>query len=141
VDDLFREMQREGAHMVIVVDEYGHTAGIATLEDLVEVIVGEIRDEHEPQSDVTPDGDGFIVAGSFEVSRVAELTGFHPDEEIESNTVGGLVMEWLGHVPKPGEVVERDGIRLEVLASGETRVDQVRLSEVAPADPEPGAPS
>jgi CBS domain containing-hemolysin-like protein len=140
VDDLFREMQREGAHMVIVVDEYGHTAGLATLEDLVEVIMGEIRDEHEPQTDVTPDGDGFIVAGSFELSRVTELTGFQPDEEIESTTVGGLVMEWLGHVPKPGEIVERDGLRLEVVASGETRVDQVRMSKAAPAaEPESSA--
>jgi CBS domain containing-hemolysin-like protein len=129
VDDLFREMQREGAHMVVVVDEYGHTAGLATMEDLVEVIMGEIRDEHEPGSDVTPDGNGgFIVAGSFELSRVAEIAGYRPSEEVESTTVGGLVMEWLGHVPKPGETVEKDGIKLEVLAGGELRVDQVRLS-------------
>jgi CBS domain containing-hemolysin-like protein len=138
VDDLFRDMQREGAHMVIVVDEYGHTAGLATLEDLVEVIVGEIRDEHEPGSDVTPDGaGGFIVAGSFELARVPELTDFHPSDEITSTTVGGLVMEWLGHVPKPGEVVERDGLRLEVLASGDLRVDQVRLSQAQPPAVQP----
>ena len=131
VDDLFREMQGDGAHMVMVVDEYGNTAGLATMEDLVEVIMGEIRDEHEPGSDVTPDGKGgFIVAGSFELSRVAELAGFHPSEAVESTTVGGLVMEWLGRVPKAGEIVERDGIRLEVLASGELRVDQVRLSSL-----------
>ncbi len=130
VDDLFREMQREGAHMVMVVDEYGHTAGLVTMEDLVEVIMGEIRDEHEPGTDVTPDGSGgFIVAGSFELSRVGEITEFHPAEDVESTTVGGLVMEWLGRVPKTGETVERDGIRLEVLAGGELRVDQVRISK------------
>ena len=130
VDDLFREMQREGAHMVMVVDEYGHTAGLVTMEDLVEVIMGEIRDEHEPGTDVTPDGaGGFIVAGSFELSRVGAITEFHPSEEVESTTVGGLVMEWLGRVPKTGETVERDGIRLEVLAGGDLRVDQVRISK------------
>ena len=129
VDDLFREMQREGAHVVMVVDEYGHTAGLATMEDLVEVIMGEIRDEHEPGSDVTPDGNGgFIVAGSFELMRLGEITEFHPSQEVESTTVGGLVMEWLGRVPKTGEIVDRDGIRLEVLAGGELRVDQVRVS-------------
>src|ERR1043166_548953 len=105
--------------MVIVVDEYGNTAGLATMEDLLEVIIGEIRDEHEPSTDVTSDGNGgYIVAGHFYVARVGELlVGFHPEHDIESTTVGGLVSEWLGRVPKAGESVERDGIRIEVLAS------------------------
>jgi putative hemolysin len=129
VNDLMREMQQEGSHMVIVIDEYGNTAGLTTMEDLVEVILGEIRDEHEPGSDVETDGNGgYIVAGSFDVARLAEIFGQRP-EEIESTTVGGLVTEWLGHVPRPGEVAERDGIRIEVLASDELRVGQVRLSK------------
>lgn len=132
VDDLMREMQQEGAHMVIVIDEYGNTAGLATMEDLVEVILGEIRDEHEPASDVTDDGNGgYIVSGNFDLSRVQDLVDFHPEEELESTTVGGLVMEWLGRVPKPGEVIERDGVRAEVLASDGMRVEQVRLSKAA----------
>ena len=74
---LMREMQQEGAHMVIVVDEYGNTAGLATMEDLVEVILGEIRDEHEPDSDVTEDGKGgYIVSGNFDIARVARYAGF-----------------------------------------------------------------
>ena len=90
--------------MVIVVDEYGNTAGLATMEDLVEVIIGEIRDEHEPDSDVTEDGQGgYIVSGSFELDRVAELFERSiREEEIESTTVGGLVTEWLGRVPTAG---------------------------------------
>jgi putative hemolysin len=129
VNDLMREMQQEGAHMVIVVDEYGNTAGLATMEDLVEVILGEIRDEHEPGSDVTEDGHGgYIVSGNFDVARVADILNFRPNDDIESTTIGGLVTEWLGHVPKTGEVVERDGLRVEVLASDEMRVEQVRLS-------------
>ena len=129
VHDLMREMQQEGAHMVIVVDEYGATAGLATMEDLVEVILGEIRDEHAPDSDLKEDGDGaYIVSGNFDVARVADVLSFKPEEEIESTTIGGLVTEWLGRVPAAGEAIERDGIRVEVLASDEMRVEKVRLS-------------
>lgn len=131
VNDLMRQMQQENTHMVIVVDEYGNTAGLATMEDLLEVIIGEIRDEHEPDSDITEDGNGgYIVSGNFDLDRVNDLFHtFHREEDIESTTVGGLVTEWLGHVPKPGEFVERDGIRVEVLASDELRVGQVRISK------------
>jgi len=130
VHDLMRQMQQENTHMVIVVDEYGNTAGLATMEDLLEVIIGEIRDEHEPETDVTEDGrGGYIVSGNFDLARVGGLfETFHPEEDIESTTVGGLVSEWLGRVPAPGETVDRDGIRIEVLASDELRVGQVRIS-------------
>jgi CBS domain containing-hemolysin-like protein len=131
VDDLMREMQQEGAHMVIVIDEYGNTAGLASMEDLLEVILGEIRDEHEPTSDVIEDGNGgFVLSGNFDISRVSDLLKFEPDDDVESTTIGGLVMEWLGRVPRPGESIERDGIRVEVLASDDLRVEQVRLSAV-----------
>ncbi len=135
VNELMRQMQQEGAHMVIVVDEYGGTAGLATMEDLLEVIIGEIRDEHEPSSDVVEDGrGGFIVSGNFDLARVGDLLeSFHPEENIESTTVGGLISEWLGRVPRPGEFVERDGVRSEVLASDNMRVAQVRLSRPAGA--------
>ena len=131
VNDLMRQMQQENTHMVIVVDEYGNTAGLATMEDLLEVIIGEIRDEHEPESDVTEDGQGgYIVSGSFELDRIAELFDtFHREEDIESTTVGGLVSEWLGHVPRAGEAADRDGVRVEVLASDEFRVEQSRISK------------
>jgi magnesium and cobalt exporter, CNNM family len=136
VNDLMREMQQDNTHMVIVVDEYGNTAGLATMEDLVEVILGEIRDEHEPESDVQEDGQGgYIVSGSFDVARLSDLLEFHPDEEIESTTVGGLVSEWLGRVPQPGESVERDGIHIDVLASDELRVAQVRVRRAQPVVP------
>jgi len=131
VNDLMRQMQQENTHLVIVVDEYGNTAGLASMEDLLEVIIGEIRDEHEPDSDVAEDGNGgFIVSGSFELDRVASLFDtFHREEDIESSTVGGLVSEWLGHVPKAGEAADRDGVRIEVLASDDLRVEKVRLSK------------
>jgi CBS domain containing-hemolysin-like protein len=130
VSDLMRQMQQENTHMVIVVDEYGNTAGLATMEDLLEVIIGEIRDEHEPDSDITEDGQGgYIVSGNFDLARIGDLfESFHREEDIESTTVGGLVTEWLGRVPQAGEFVDRDGIRVEVLASDELRVGQVRIS-------------
>src|SRR5664279_4112841 len=98
VSVLRRQMQQESTHMVIVVDEYGNTAGLATMEDLLEVIIGEIRDEHEPDSDVAKDGHGgCVVSGSFDLDRVGDqFPSFHRQEDIESTTVGGMVSEWLG---------------------------------------------
>lgn len=127
VNALMREMQRENAHMVIVVDEYGNTAGLATMEDLVEVIVGEIFDEHEPASDITEEEGAIVVSGSFDLARLHDLFDFRPEEELESTTIGGLVTEWLGHVPAAGESVEREGLRIEVLASNGMRVEKVRV--------------
>ena len=129
VDDLMRLMQAENMPMVVVVDEYGNTAGIATMEDLVEVIVGEIRDEHEPKTDVTPDGEhAYLVAGSYDVARIPELLEFRLPDETESTTVGGLVSEWLGRLPEAGETVERNGLRIEVKSANGLRVELVRLS-------------
>jgi putative hemolysin len=131
VNDLLREMQQDGAHMAIVIDEYGNTAGLATMEDMVEEILGEIHDEHEPERDVLKQPDGsFVVAGSVDLDRLHELLEFRPRDETESTTIGGLVTEWLGHVPHIGEVIERDGIRLEVLAGDELKVEQLRVSKL-----------
>ncbi len=131
--DVLREMQRDGSHMVVVVDEYGNTAGLATMEDLVEEILGEIRDEHEPERDVRQEGDHvFIAPGSLDLDRLKDLFNFRPDGDTESTTVGGLVAEWLGHVPQVGETAEHGGIRIEVLAGNERRVEEVRISRVEP---------
>jgi magnesium and cobalt exporter, CNNM family len=131
VDDLLREMQEAGAHMAIVIDEYGNVAGLATMEDLVEEILGEIHDEHEPERDVQEESEGrYVVAGSLDLDRLHDLIGFRPAEDTESTTIGGLVTEWLGHVPRVGESVERDGIHIDVLAGDELKVEQVRVSKV-----------
>ncbi len=126
---LLRDMQRDGSHLVVVVDEYGNTAGLATMEDLVEEILGEIRDEHEPDHDVRQEADQvYLAAGSLDLDRLHDLLGFRPEEDTESTTIGGLVSEWLGYVPQPGEAVERGGIRIEVLSGNERRVEEVRIS-------------
>jgi putative hemolysin len=126
---LLREMQRDGKHMVAVVDEYGGIAGIVTMEDLLEEVFGEIRDEHEPTADVIKEADGsFIVAGTFDLDHLSDLLMFTPGDSTEATTIGGLVTEWTGHVPQAGEFVERDGLRIEVLAASDLHVDRVRLS-------------
>jgi CBS domain containing-hemolysin-like protein len=114
--------------MVGVVDEYGNTAGIATMEDMIEEIIGEVRDEHEPGVDAVPEENGsYLVAGNFDLDNLKQLLNFTPEATSEATTVGGLMSEWLGHVPKVGEAVERSGIRMEALASDDRRVEKVRI--------------
>jgi len=128
VAELLREMQNDGRHIVYVVNEYGNLAGIATLEDLVEEVFGEIFDEHEPGRDLERGADGSItVSGSFDVDHLREFFDYRPAAETESATVGGLVTEWLGAVPEPGAVVARDGLTIEVLSADGMRVERVRI--------------
>ncbi len=133
VAGLFREMQRDNVHMAIVVDEYGDTAGLVTMEDVVEEVFGEIHDEHDWPADVVQEADGvYLISGHVDLDRLHDLLEFRPGEQTESTTVGGLVTEWLGHVPPVGETVERDGIRIEVTAGDERHVLQVRVSRAVP---------
>jgi putative hemolysin len=128
VSSLLREMQRENNHMAIVVDEYGSVAGVVTIEDMVEEIVGEIRDEHEEKADVVRESESsYIVPGSMDVDRLDDLFAVRL-EETEAATVSGLLTETLGRIPTSGEVVQRDGLRFEVLESSNVRVDRVRIS-------------
>ena len=102
VNDLMREMQQDSTHMVIVVDEYGNTAGLATMEDLVEVILGEIRDEHEPGSDVTEDGQGGLSwSPATSISRrLSDLFEFRARRRRSNpRPSAAWSREWLGRVP------------------------------------------
>ncbi|MFZ5926342.1 MAG: hemolysin family protein [Acidobacteriota bacterium] len=131
---LLREMQERGIHIVYVVDEYGRVAGLATMEDLVEEVFGEIRDEHEPQHDIERNADGSItVSGAFDIDHLNEYFGYRPGEDVEATTIGGLASEWHGSVPRPGEVVEKEGLRIEVLSADDYRVDRVRVSAATPS--------
>jgi putative hemolysin len=125
--DLLREMQKQNIKMAIVVDEYGGTAGLVTIEDLVEEIVGEIRDEHEKADVVRESDNSYIVPGSMDVDRLDELFGTRPEGK-QAATIAGLVSELAGRIPLPGEVIEEDGLRYEVLESTERRVQRVRIS-------------
>jgi len=133
VADLFREMQKDNVHMAIVVDEYGETAGIATMEDVMEEVFGEIEDESDPKANIDKEADGaYLLSGNVDLDELHELLEFRPGEDTESTTVGGLVTEWLGRVPAAGEAVEKQGIRLEVTESDERHVEQVRVLRVDP---------
>ena len=131
VSDLLREMQRSNVRMAIVVDEYGGVAGLVTIEDLVEEIVGEIGDEHEKAQVVRENEHSYVVPGNMDVDRLDELLGVRPEGH-ESATVAGLVSELAGRIPKRGEVVEDDGLRFEVLDSTDRRVERVRITAVEP---------
>ncbi len=129
--DLLREMQKNNIRMAIVVDEYGGVAGLVTIEDLVEEIVGEIRDEHEKPEVVRENDHSYIVPGGMDVDRLAELFGIKPEGK-ESATVAGLVSELAGHIPQRGETVDDEGLRFEVLESTDRRVERVRISALQP---------
>ena len=132
VSALLRELQREGQHMAIVIDEYGGTAGVVTMEDLVEEIVGEIRDEHEAKADIVRENENsYVVPGNMDVDRLDKLFGVRPNGH-EATTVAGVVSEILGRIPQQGEVVEESGLRFEVLNSTGRRVERLRISAVQP---------
>lgn len=133
--ELLREMQREQQHMRIVIDEYGGVAGLVTIEDLLEEIVGDIHDEHEedvrlaePQREA---GGSWLVPGGFPVDQLDDLVGNSMDlhEDYEATTLGGLVSEIEGRIPLAGEVVMLGpaGLRIEVVASTDRRVQRLRV--------------
>jgi CBS domain containing-hemolysin-like protein len=146
--ELLREMQREKQHMRIVIDEYGGVSGLVTIEDLLEQIVGNIRDEHEVDASIEepqrePHG-AWLVPGSFPVDQLPDLFGeqvglTEVDAAFEATTLGGLVSEIEGRIPLPGEVVllEAIGLRLEVVASTDRRVERLRV--FPPANTEPAS--
>jgi putative hemolysin len=129
--DLLREMRRDNVRMAIVVDEYGGVAGLVTIEDLVEEIVGEIRDEHEKSQVVKESDHSYVVPGNMDVDHLDELFGVRMDGK-EATTIAGLVTELAGRIPQKGEVIEGDGLRFEVLDSTDRRVERVRIAAIEP---------
>jgi len=128
VSDLLREMQRDNVRLEIVIDEYGAVAGVVTIEDMVEEIVGEIPDEHESKADpVKEPGGSWVVPGNMDVDRLDTLLGIRPEER-EATTVAGLVTEIAGRIPRAGEVIIDDGLKFEVLDSTDRRILRVRVA-------------
>ena len=131
VAELLREMQQEKFHMAVVIDEYGGTAGLITLEDIIEELVGEIVDEfdvEEPTIEALPGGD-YRVNARMPIDEVNELLKAEfPEGDWDS--VGGLVFNLLGHVPTEGESIEHDGFRLTAEKVQGRRIGRVRFSRV-----------
>jgi CBS domain containing-hemolysin-like protein len=138
VAELMPEMQRDKAHMAVVVDEYGGTAGLVTLEDLIEELVGEIVDEYdveEAKVEPLPGGDVRVNA-RMPIDELNELLQMEFPQG-DWDTVGGLIFNLLGHVPTEGEAVEFDGHRLRAEKVQGRRIGRVRISKLAPAADRP----
>jgi putative hemolysin len=134
VADLMRELQRRRAKMTIVVDEFGAVSGLATVEDLLEEVFGEIRDEHEGAPEIQPQADGsLIVSGQAHVEDLASHLGLTWERD-GFDTVGGLLMARLGRVPKAGDQVQEEGATLTVTRMEGPRVLQIRVDRLTPAD-------
>jgi CBS domain containing-hemolysin-like protein len=135
VSELLKELQRKQAHMAIVVDEYGGTAGLVTVEDLLEEIVGEIRDEYDVEAEtVTDEGNGsFVFSGKVSVDEVADRLGVRIERE-GFETVGGYLLSHLGRMPYIGERFEVDDLEAEVLEVERRRINKVRLRRRAPVE-------
>ena len=133
VSDLLKEFQRKQVQLAIVVDEYGGTAGLATLEDLLEEIVGEIRDEYDVEAEpVVDEGQGtFVFSGKANFDEVRDR--LHVEIEPEGfETVGGYVLTRVGRVPAAGETFELDGLVVEVVEAERRRIHRVKMRRAAP---------
>lgn len=133
--DLLREFQAERQQLAVVVDEYGGTSGIVTLEDVLEEIVGEIQDEHQPEvPDVEDEGNGsYLVAGGAHVEVLERLFGVEVGG-MDFDSVAGLVLDRLGHLPRAGEVVTWRGLGLESVEVDRRRLKRVRVSRLPAKD-------
>jgi len=139
VDDLFRDMRRERAHLAIVLDEHGSTSGLVTLEDLLEEIVGDILDEYddaEEQPIVQVSERVYLISGKAQLELVREELGLQLEDE-EVDTVGGLVFHRLGRLPHPGDVIREGDVTLTVEEVHGRRI--VRVKVELPAAAEGGA--
>jgi CBS domain containing-hemolysin-like protein len=132
VPELLKQFQRQQTQCAIVVDEYGGTAGLVTIEDLLEEIVGEIRDEYDVESEpIVDEGNGrFVFSGKVNIDEVAQRLNIEIEPE-GFETVGGYLLSHLGRVPAVGERFEMDGLAVEVLDAERRRITKVRMSKIA----------
>jgi putative hemolysin len=134
--ELLKEMQRKNQQMAVVIDEYGLMAGVVTIEDLVEEIVGEIGEEdRQPAPDVVREpGGAMVLRGSVPLDRISELFSVQMDaaqQHSNATTIAGLLNGIAGHVPLTGETIDLDGLRFEVLEANQRKVLRVRARKLA----------
>lgn len=142
VPELLKQFQRQQTQCAIVVDEYGGTAGLVTIEDMLEEIVGEIRDEYDVESEsIVEEGNGhFLFSGKVDVDEVNQRLGVHIERE-GFETLGGYLLTHLGRVPVKGERFDADGLEVEVLEVHGRRIHKVRLSKSDHAHAPAGTPA
>jgi CBS domain containing-hemolysin-like protein len=136
VPELLKEFQRKRVQIAIVVDEYGGTAGLVTIEDLLEEIVGEIRDEYDVETEpVVDEGNGaFVFSGKVNIAELVDRLGVEVEPE-GFETVGGYLLTRVGRVPSVGESFEVDGLVIEVLEAERRRIHKVRVRKAPAAEP------
>jgi CBS domain containing-hemolysin-like protein len=139
IAELLRELQAKRVTFAAVVDEYGATVGVISVEDIVEELVGEIKDEHDTEAEpitVEPDG-AYLVAGRASVARLEQALEAKLDEGAEVGTVGGLVTNVFGRVPRAGDHVQYGGFEIEVVEAERKRVHRVRFRRLGVASASP----
>jgi putative hemolysin len=136
VPELLKQFQRQQTQCAIVVDEYGGTAGLVTIEDLLEEIVGEIRDEYDVESEPIVDegNDRYVFSGKVNIDEVAQRLNVEIERE-GFETVGGYLLSHIGRVPAVGERFELDGLSVEVLDAERRRINKVRIGKIAVSQP------
>jgi len=134
VSKLLKELQERGDHAAVVIDEFGGVAGLVTIEDLIEEIVGEIRDEDQAKvSEILEETPrSFVVGGSTEIHRIEELAGKKFDG-IDCSTAAGLIVAFLGRMPAPGEEFDLQGLHIQILDADRKRVHRIRIQIPQPA--------
>ena len=139
ISDLLRQLQQNKVHMAVVVDEYGGTQGIVTMEDIMEELVGEIWDEHdEVVEEFRKQSDGsYLVACSADLDDLYDLFDMKPSEEYDASTVSGWVMEEIGRVPDVGDRFQADGLDVCVTRVEHRRVMEIRVRPLPPEKEEP----
>jgi CBS domain containing-hemolysin-like protein len=134
IADLFREMQTARVQMAIVIDEYGGVAGLVTVEDILEELVGEIEDEDTEHEEIieiieSEDKTYYDVLGSVEIGKIERLFGMEIEDD-DFTTIAGLVISEIGYVPKTGEHLQFRGLDVEILHADEKKIGLLRLKKV-----------
>ena len=138
INDLLKELQDKQLHLAVVLDEFGSTAGIVTLEDILEEIVGEIWDEHDEKIvEIEKVGDKeYIVSGMASISKLFDELDIDVEEEPDAQTVNGWTMEELEKIPEEGDVFESLGVKVEVLKTDGKRVENLRVTDLRESEDE-----
>lgn len=132
VSNLLREMQKKRIHMAIVIDEYGAVSGLVTLEDLLEEIVGEIRDEYDVESPVIELSDGtLLIDASISIADLREDYSIELPESSEYETLGGFILTQLQRIPQQDDIVELPGMKLKIIEMVGQRISKVKLERKA----------
>jgi len=134
VDNLLRDMQKQKQKLAIVVDEYGGFSGMVAVEDIIEEVLGDLKDELDSTEEETEivqvDKHIYVIEGSTHLDDVAEVLGIKFNDDREYDSIGGLIYSSLGTIPEPGEIVEYENYKFEVLSVEKNRIEKVKATKI-----------